>query len=124
MATHSSILAWKIPWIEEPGGLQSMVSRRIRHDLATKKQQQKLNPHALSCLFVPTGPLSSFPTRADFQLSGVGKHLGSVGLLWSQGVTEKAGLLQKILHGLAPAHPMTSLYALDTLAFLRLPKQV
>ena len=32
MATHSSILAWGIPWIEEPGGLQSMESRRIRHD--------------------------------------------------------------------------------------------
>ena len=31
MATHSSVLAWKIPWMEEPGGLQSMGSRRIRH---------------------------------------------------------------------------------------------
>ena len=32
MATHSSILAWKIPWAEEPGGLQSMGSQRVRHD--------------------------------------------------------------------------------------------
>ena len=32
MATHSSILAWKIPWTEEPGGLQSMGSARVRHD--------------------------------------------------------------------------------------------
>ena len=32
MATHSSILAWKIPWIEEPGGLQSMGSQRGGHD--------------------------------------------------------------------------------------------
>ena len=32
MATHSSILAWKIPWTEEPGGLQSMGSPRIGHD--------------------------------------------------------------------------------------------
>ena len=32
MATHSSILAWKIPWTEEPGGLQSMGSQRIGHD--------------------------------------------------------------------------------------------
>jgi len=32
MATCSSILAWKIPWTEEPGGLQSMGSQRIRHD--------------------------------------------------------------------------------------------
>ena len=32
MATHSSILAWKIPWREEPGGLQSMGLQRVRHD--------------------------------------------------------------------------------------------
>ena len=31
-ATHSSILAWRIPWTEEPGGLQSMVSQRVGHD--------------------------------------------------------------------------------------------
>ena len=34
MATHSSILAWRIPWTEETGGLQSMGSHRIRHDWA------------------------------------------------------------------------------------------
>ena len=36
MATHSSILAWRIPWTEEPGGLQSMGSQRVGHDWATK----------------------------------------------------------------------------------------
>ena len=35
MAAHSSTLAWKIPWMEEPGGLQSMGSLRVRHDWAT-----------------------------------------------------------------------------------------
>ena len=35
MATHSSTLAWKIPWMEEPGSLQSMGSWRVRHDWAT-----------------------------------------------------------------------------------------
>ena len=35
MATHSSILPWRIPWTEEPGGLQSLGLQRIRHDLAT-----------------------------------------------------------------------------------------
>ena len=34
MATYSSILAWKIPWTEEPGGLQAMGSKRVRHDKA------------------------------------------------------------------------------------------
>ena len=32
MATHSSILVWRIPWTEEPGGLQSMGSQRVGHD--------------------------------------------------------------------------------------------
>ena len=32
VAAHSSILAWKIPWTEEPGGLQSMGSQRVEHD--------------------------------------------------------------------------------------------
>ena len=32
MATHSSILAWRIPWREEPGGLQALGSRRVRRD--------------------------------------------------------------------------------------------
>ena len=32
MAIHSSTLAWKIPWMEEPGGLQSMGSKRVGHD--------------------------------------------------------------------------------------------
>ena len=40
MATHSSVLAWRIPRTEQPGGLQSMGLQRIRHDLATKQQQQ------------------------------------------------------------------------------------
>ena len=34
MATHSSILAWRIPWTEEPGGLQSMGSQRVGHNCA------------------------------------------------------------------------------------------
>ena len=35
MAPHSSALAWKIPWVEEPGGLQSMGSQRVGQDLVT-----------------------------------------------------------------------------------------
>ena len=41
MATHFSILAWEIPWTEEPGGLQSTGSQRFGHDLATEQQQQR-----------------------------------------------------------------------------------
>ena len=40
MATHSSILAWKISWPEESGGLWPLGSQRVRHDLVTKQKQQ------------------------------------------------------------------------------------
>ena len=39
MATCSSILAWQIPWTEEPGGLWSMGSQKVRHDSTTNEQQ-------------------------------------------------------------------------------------
>ena len=42
MATHSSILAWKIPQTEDPDRLQSMGSQRFNHDLVIKQQQKQL----------------------------------------------------------------------------------
>ena len=42
MVTHSSILAWEIPWTEEPGGLQSIRLQTVGHELVTKPQQQQL----------------------------------------------------------------------------------
>ena len=45
MVTHSSILAREIPWSEEPGGLQSMWSQRVKQDLVTKQQQMQLVEH-------------------------------------------------------------------------------
>ena len=41
MATHSSILAWWIPWTEEPGGLQSMGSQRVGHNWATQHEEER-----------------------------------------------------------------------------------
>ena len=43
MATYSGILAWEIPWTEEPGGLPAMGSQRVRHDLMTEEQQEISN---------------------------------------------------------------------------------
>ena len=40
MATHSSILAWRIPWTEEPGRLQSVGSQMVGHDLVTDTLQR------------------------------------------------------------------------------------
>ena len=43
LATHSGMLAYEIPWTEEPGGLQSMGPQRVGHNLVTKQQQQSLD---------------------------------------------------------------------------------
>ena len=49
MATHSSILAWRIPWTPEPGGLQSMVSQRVRQRSITfHSAQVGPFPHSLA----------------------------------------------------------------------------
>ena len=60
IATHSSTLAWKIPWTEEPGGLQSTGSLRVRHDWATSLSlflsctgEENGNPLQCSCLENP-----------------------------------------------------------------------
>ena len=56
MAPHSSTLAWKVPWMEEPGRLQSMGSRRVGHDLATslsRTREGNGNPLQCSCLENP-----------------------------------------------------------------------
>ena len=48
MATYPTMLAWEILWAEEPGGLQSVGSQRVRHDLATK-QQKPTRCHKADC---------------------------------------------------------------------------
>ena len=52
MATRSNILAWKIPWAEEPGRLQSAGPQRVRHDLVTEHMRmQRLYPQKNNCTF-------------------------------------------------------------------------
>ena len=53
MATHSSILAWKIPWTKEPGRLQSLGSQRVGHDWATSLHFISLH---LYCMSPPVHP--------------------------------------------------------------------
>ena len=50
MATHSSILAWEIPWTEEPDRLQSMGSQRVRHDWVTDTYNTHLNGRCLTLM--------------------------------------------------------------------------
>ena len=51
MATHSSILAWRIPWTEEPGGLWSMGSQRLTHDWATNTFTLNMQESWRACYF-------------------------------------------------------------------------
>ena len=78
MATHSSILAWRIPWTEEAGRLRSMGWQGVRHDLATEQQEWTCqlppaqggpsgSPHLLDPQFLqgasaPPSPLTTRPT--------------------------------------------------------------
>ena len=48
MATHSSILAWKIPWTEEPGGLQAILLQRVKHDYAHTLKDWILDINSIS----------------------------------------------------------------------------
>ena len=57
MATHSSILAWQVPWTEEPGGLQSMGSQRVGHDWAHSHANL-----ASALRFLSISPSVAFPT--------------------------------------------------------------
>ena len=69
MATHSSILAWEIPWTERPGGLQSMGLQSVRHNLATKQTNKR-------SLCPCWGPESTVLTL--WKQSGLWKHLSAM----------------------------------------------
>ena len=79
MAIHSSILAWKIPWTEEPGGLQSTVSQRAGHDCSHLVVSNSLGPHGLwtARVFCPW----DFPGKN----TGVGFYLLLKGIFPTQG---------------------------------------
>ena len=49
MATHASILAWRIPWTGEPGGLQCMGSQRVRHDCTTEHTHTHMCKYSIKC---------------------------------------------------------------------------
>ena len=56
MATHSSILAWRIPWKEEPGGPQSMGLQKVGHDWATKEEGEQVYKGASQVTLVLKNP--------------------------------------------------------------------
>ena len=77
MAIHSSILAWKISWMEEPGRLQFMWSQRVGHDWATSLSLKRLKPSSLrlwkKCAvdcFLPTWSIPSLSSTSSCVFQG------------------------------------------------------
>ena len=66
MATHSSVLAWEIPWTEEPGGLQFMGSQTVGHDLATKTTNSIHNTFVTPCTIARQAPPSMGFSRHEY----------------------------------------------------------
>ena len=77
MATHSSIVAWRIPWTEEPGGLQFTGSQRVRHDWVTLLTY--LNLYPASCL---SPDLSLLMKVTDILATETGVEVWSLQLSW------------------------------------------
>ena len=65
MATHSSILAWKILWMEEPGGLLSIGSHRVGHDLSD-----------LACMHALEKEMATHSSILAWRIPGTGKLVG------------------------------------------------
>ena len=80
MATHSSILAWEIPWTEEHGGLQSMGSRKSQNGLATDFEDQDLSVSSVSC-----DPMNCSPPGSSVQWISQGRILEWVAIPFSRG---------------------------------------
>ena len=68
MATHSSILAWRIPWTEEPGGLQSMGSQRVGHDWATSLHFNRSRKMTYAIVWLISWHFRIFYTKQKFYL--------------------------------------------------------
>ena len=79
MASHCSILAWRMPWTEEPGGLQSMGSQRVRHNWATNILPLSFFTHHFP--FVPFPLLKSTTSLSVLSTWECGRQLATASLL-------------------------------------------
>ena len=99
MAPHSSALAWKIPWMAEPGRLQTMGSLRVRHDWVTSLSLSRIregngNPLQCSCLENPRDGGAWWASvygvaQCRTQLKRLSSSSSSSRLLWSELCTFK-----------------------------------
>ena len=97
MATHTSILTWRIPWTEESGELPSMGSQRVRHDLVIEQIQSQETgsmKHRLANLFIGCSGHQPVPARVFFILNDPVKNLYRV-FLAAQGAQATSELPSK-----------------------------
>ena len=88
MPTHSSTVAWKVPWIEEPGGLQSMGSLRVGHDWATSlslftfdalEKEMATQSSVLACRIPGTGEPAGLPSMGSHRVGHDWSDLAAAG---------------------------------------------
>ena len=80
MATHSSILAWKFPWTEGPGGLQSLGLQRVRHDWCDLAQQRQTDSQACIPMASSKSLSRAGEGKVDLEVQGGG---GGKGTYWA-----------------------------------------
>ena len=96
MGPHSSTLDWKIPWMEEPGGLQSTGSRRVAHDWATSLSLLRIgegngNPLQCSCLENPRdGEPGGLPSMGWHRVGHDWSDLAAAGIQEVQQIPSKS----------------------------------
>ena len=93
MATHSTILACWTPWTEEPGGLQSMESQRVRHDWAHPPTHTHTHTHTLELPGLITGPVLWMST---FSIGVQGEESGMCDPKWGK----NSSWVEQLLNGL------------------------
>ena len=86
ITTHSSILAWRIPWTEESGGLQSMGSQRVRHDFACMHSTKLKNILVSITIVTNHHKLSGLKTPQIYIILEV-RNSSWISLNWSKGVS-------------------------------------
>ena len=110
MAPHSSTLAWKIPWMEEPGRLQSIGSLRVQYDWATSLSLSCIgegngSPLQCSCLENPrTGELGELPSMGSHRVGHDWSDLAAAAVEWPSGWQHYGRLFHLLMITLEPAH--------------------
>ena len=114
MATHSTVLAWEIPWTEDPGGLQSMGFQRVKHDWGTKHIKAHVN--IFTSLF--TGM-----RRADGTCTVLMRPLQALSIYIGSNLMEHLILCPKFIQikGIFHAAPDSSCSTRSTSSLIQLP---